>query len=200
MSPTSIFKDRSLVPKTRPIQREYAIEASLRLRSNSALSSQPSRFLGDENNLLNWFSMFDALHDRRRHYEIPLGPTGSSNSSTIFRQDCSAPAWNGWGVDNANTRFQPGKAAGLTTGQVSSLKLKWAFGVPARRPCTSSRRSSMARCSSARTRAWCIVGALLEAGKGNLCATDFQALLCCDRRPRFATAPSKGLLLVSVEY
>jgi len=41
-----------------------------------------------------------------------------------------APAWNGWGADNANTRFQSAKAAGLTTGQVSRLKLKWAFGVP----------------------------------------------------------------------
>jgi len=45
-----------------------------------------------------------------------------------------------------------------------------------------------------------IAGALLEAGKGNLCAPDFHALLSGDHRPRFATAPSKGLFLVSVEY
>jgi polyvinyl alcohol dehydrogenase (cytochrome) len=42
----------------------------------------------------------------------------------------SLPSWNGWGVDIANTRFQPGKAAGLSAGQVSRLRLKWAFGVP----------------------------------------------------------------------
>jgi polyvinyl alcohol dehydrogenase (cytochrome) len=36
--------------------------------------------------------------------------------------------WNGWGVDFANSRYQP--APGLTEGQVSKLKLKWAFGFP----------------------------------------------------------------------
>lgn len=36
--------------------------------------------------------------------------------------------WNGWGVDNQNSRFnaQPG----LTAGQVPALKLKWAFAYP----------------------------------------------------------------------
>jgi polyvinyl alcohol dehydrogenase (cytochrome) len=40
----------------------------------------------------------------------------------------SGPAWNGWGVDLANTRFQP--AAGLTAATVAQLTLKWAFGFP----------------------------------------------------------------------
>lgn len=44
-------------------------------------------------------------------------------------RDLNAPAWNGWG-DLANTRFQPAKAAGLSAGQVSRLRLKWAFGFP----------------------------------------------------------------------
>jgi polyvinyl alcohol dehydrogenase (cytochrome) len=39
-------------------------------------------------------------------------------------------AWNGWGVDLSNTRFQSGNAAGLTAAQVPRLKLKWAFGYP----------------------------------------------------------------------
>ncbi len=42
----------------------------------------------------------------------------------------SAPAWNGWGVDMMNTRFQPAARAGLTPGTVPGLRLKWAFGVP----------------------------------------------------------------------
>ena len=49
---------------------------------------------------------------------------------------CAAPAtklvgaigWNGWGVDLSNTRFQP--SPGFTAPQVSTLKLKWAFGFP----------------------------------------------------------------------
>ena len=44
-------------------------------------------------------------------------------------KDMNAPAWNGWG-DLSNTRFQSAKAAGLTPGEASRLKLKWAFGFP----------------------------------------------------------------------
>jgi len=40
----------------------------------------------------------------------------------------AAIGWNGWGLDLANTRFQP--SPGLTVQQVSALKLKWAFGFP----------------------------------------------------------------------
>lgn len=47
-----------------------------------------------------------------------------------IRDLTSAPAWNGWGVDLFNTRFQPAKAAGLSPAQVSRLKLKWAFAIP----------------------------------------------------------------------
>ncbi len=42
----------------------------------------------------------------------------------------TGPAWNGWGADEANSRFQPAAAAGLTADQVPRLKLKWAFGFP----------------------------------------------------------------------
>jgi polyvinyl alcohol dehydrogenase (cytochrome) len=45
--------------------------------------------------------------------------------------DLSSPAWNGWGANPENSRFQPAKAAGLTPDQVPQLKLKWAFGFPA---------------------------------------------------------------------
>jgi len=39
-------------------------------------------------------------------------------------------AWNGWGVDRENTRFQPSESAGLSSPQLSRLQLKWAFGFP----------------------------------------------------------------------
>ena len=42
----------------------------------------------------------------------------------------STPAWNGWGVDGTNGRFQPAKAAGIAADQVPRLKLKWSFGFP----------------------------------------------------------------------
>ncbi|MDE3198611.1 MAG: PQQ-binding-like beta-propeller repeat protein [Acidobacteriota bacterium] len=37
---------------------------------------------------------------------------------------------NGYGVDLANSRFIPPKAAGLTIDRVTNLQLKWAFGFP----------------------------------------------------------------------
>ena len=51
-------------------------------------------------------------------------------SNPPMADPASGPAWNGWGVDLAHTRFQPARAAGLTAAQVPNLKLKWAFGVP----------------------------------------------------------------------
>jgi polyvinyl alcohol dehydrogenase (cytochrome) len=42
----------------------------------------------------------------------------------------AAPAWNGWGVDWSNSRYQPAAAARLSAAQVPALKLKWAFGLP----------------------------------------------------------------------
>jgi polyvinyl alcohol dehydrogenase (cytochrome) len=39
-------------------------------------------------------------------------------------------AWNGWGADQRNTRFQSAAAAGLSAADVPRLRLKWAFGYP----------------------------------------------------------------------
>lgn len=51
-------------------------------------------------------------------------------AATTMADPTKGPAWNGWGVDAGNTRFQPAAAAGLTAAQVPKLKLKWAFGFP----------------------------------------------------------------------
>ncbi len=38
--------------------------------------------------------------------------------------------WNGWGIDLANSRLQPGAAAGLRAQDIPKLQVKWAFGFP----------------------------------------------------------------------
>ena len=81
---------------------------------------------------------------KRRVAEFMSGrPVGSAkvgdakNMPNQCRNNAALPnpangaAWNGWGVDIANTRFQQAQAAGLTAAQVPRLKLKWAFGYPA---------------------------------------------------------------------
>jgi polyvinyl alcohol dehydrogenase (cytochrome) len=81
---------------------------------------------------------------QKRLIAIYLGgrPLGSAEAgdARMMPNHCSAnsdlgdplagPAWNGWGVDITNTRFQPAKAAGLSASNVTRLKLKWAFGFP----------------------------------------------------------------------
>ena len=47
-----------------------------------------------------------------------------------FENVSTSPAWNGWGVSLANTRFEGAQNAGITAQQVPQLKLKWAFGFP----------------------------------------------------------------------
>ena len=64
------------------------------------------------------------------------GKAPAAGSQVADRNRCSASgpidiadaAWNGWGRDLANTRFQP--APGLTPAQAPRLKLKWAFAYP----------------------------------------------------------------------
>jgi polyvinyl alcohol dehydrogenase (cytochrome) len=51
-------------------------------------------------------------------------------ASAPFESVSSSPAWNGWGVNLANTRFEGAQGAGITAQQVPQLKLKWAFGFP----------------------------------------------------------------------
>jgi len=69
----------------------------------------------------------------------PLGSSGVGDASRMMNKcrdnpalsDVSAgAAWNGWGHDLENTRFQPAQSARLTAAQLPNLKLKWAFGFP----------------------------------------------------------------------
>ena len=56
--------------------------------------------------------------------------TNKCASNPTMANPASAPSWNGWSPAAGNARFQAAADAGLTTQQVPSLKLKWAFGVP----------------------------------------------------------------------
>jgi polyvinyl alcohol dehydrogenase (cytochrome) len=51
-------------------------------------------------------------------------------SNPPLEKAAQRPAWNGWGADAQNTRFQSAAAAGLTEADIPHLKLRWAFGLP----------------------------------------------------------------------
>lgn len=61
---------------------------------------------------------------------LPAPKAGAGLCGTKPVIPANDPVWNGWGVDAANTRFQPASAAGLDRDSVPKLKLKWAFGFP----------------------------------------------------------------------
>src|SRR5262245_34332576 len=85
----------------------------------------------------------DSLTDeqRRRVSESIAGRllgTETSGDGARMRNQCApgrsfalgGPAWNGWGAQIDNGRFQPADAARLTVDQIARLALKWAFGFP----------------------------------------------------------------------
>jgi polyvinyl alcohol dehydrogenase (cytochrome) len=55
--------------------------------------------------------------------------TPSTFDSAAFKAAMSAPRWNGWSTRVTNSRFQDARSAGLTSSNVSALKLKWAFNL-----------------------------------------------------------------------
>ena len=55
---------------------------------------------------------------------------GMCPAGAALPDPAAVPAWNGWGNDASNSRFQNAKAAGLTAADVPKLTLKWAFGFP----------------------------------------------------------------------
>jgi polyvinyl alcohol dehydrogenase (cytochrome) len=61
---------------------------------------------------------------------VPVTAWAQCPSSSPIGDPAAAPAWNGWGADASNSRFQPEKSAQLPADQVPQLKLKWAFGFP----------------------------------------------------------------------
>src|SRR5262245_6197374 len=65
-------------------------------------------------------------------YRAPLDmmPKSAFCSGTATGDPIAGAAWNGWGVDQRNTRYQPAAMARLTAGDVPRLKVKWAFGLP----------------------------------------------------------------------
>ena len=62
--------------------------------------------------------------------QLSFAQSGQCPGGTGMADPRGASAWNGWGVDSSNSRFQPAKDAQLTAGEVPRLKLKWAFGFP----------------------------------------------------------------------
>ncbi len=60
--------------------------------------------------------------------EVPEELQRCAKSDPLPADALSKPHWSGWGIDLANTRFQPGSQAKLDRAALSKLELRWAFG------------------------------------------------------------------------
>ena len=79
--------------------------------------------------LLIWAFVPLRAHGKTFPSTEPQNPAGQCPAVKANPARTTAAAvWNGWGVDLANTRFQPAAQAGLTADQIPHLRLKWAFG------------------------------------------------------------------------
>ncbi len=94
--------------------------------TTGAMRNMAQKLSDDEKRLLAEY-MGGRRMDREDAGDAKNMPNRCASSAPV--KDLNAPNWNGWS-DLSNTRFQSAKSAGLTAGQVSRLKLKWAFGFP----------------------------------------------------------------------
>ena len=62
-------------------------------------------------------------------FTIAPAPKAMCRAGSAFSVDASQPAWNGFGQNLSNARYQPA-TTGLASADVPRLKLKWAFGLP----------------------------------------------------------------------
>ncbi len=117
---------RTAAPSAVPspdVLRQLAPEAIV-----TALTSGRMRIQGE--------GLSDA--ERRAVAEFLTGRAAAAMTASPIANQCKAapslpaeisgPGWNGWGAGLANTRYQIGSVAALSAGQVSKLKLRWAFG------------------------------------------------------------------------
>ena len=67
----------------------------------------------------------------RRLRGTPTGATiGRCARAAPLGDPFARPLWNGWGASIENTHVQSADHAGITAANVSTLRLKWAFGFP----------------------------------------------------------------------
>lgn len=103
-------------------------EAIFRAVSSGAMRSEGANLSETEKRLIAEYLTGGKLN-LAQFADANRMPNRCSGASKLA-DPADGPAWNGWGADISNTRFQAGKTAGLGASQVPKLKLKWAFGFP----------------------------------------------------------------------
>lgn len=93
--------------------------------TNGAMRLEGSRIGGAERR-----AVAEYLTGRRLGGSVDGVETGRCEEAEPFREPSSGPRWTHWGGHAGNTRFQPAPLAGLTSGDVPRLALKWSLAFP----------------------------------------------------------------------
>ncbi len=117
--------DRAPAPA---VIREMSPEHIYEALTTGVMKGQGSTLTEDQRRMLATFMSGRPLGSEQQGDAKSMPNQCASNPP--MSDPSASPEWNGWGADTSNTRFQAGKAAGLTPEQVPQLKLKWAFGYP----------------------------------------------------------------------
>lgn len=95
-------------------------ETILKALETGAMKAQGASLTADERkSVARYLGKVDVSAPPQLGGQCPAGTKPTPGSS-----------WNGWGVDDWNTRFQPAAAAQLDGETAPKLRLKWAFGFP----------------------------------------------------------------------
>lgn len=105
--------------------REFSAERVLQAIDTGAMVSMASRYSAPERRMIAEFVTGKTLSDKL--VDVPPATAMCKAGPT---PDFSKVAWNGWGQNTSNTRFQDAANAKLSAADVPKLKVKWAFGFP----------------------------------------------------------------------
>ena len=107
-------------PSREALGRRSPINIKMALRAG-AMKPQATGLSDDDISAISTFLTADAAAKA-----VPLKPNLCAQAPAPMK--LGGPAWNGWGPDARNTRFQP--QPNLAAKDVGRLKLKWAYAYP----------------------------------------------------------------------
>lgn len=124
--PALFEKHCAVCHKDPPVNRAPLPEALMKLPGEQILRSMESGSMKEQASGLSAEEKAAVVRFLARNAVTTTAEGGRCAAGYEPRTDSTY--WNGWGVDAANTRFQPANMAGVPAAAVPKLELKWAFG------------------------------------------------------------------------
>ncbi len=119
-------KNCAVCHKDPPVNRAPLPDALMKMSREQIVASLEHGSMKDQGAALSAAQRADVAAFLAKTATRAEAPAGFCAPGYEARTDSTY--WNGWGVDEVNTRFQPTRMAGMAAADVPKLQLKWAFG------------------------------------------------------------------------